>query len=1640
MYSFIVREEDLMPEQTEVLIKATARIPSSNILCVQGVAGSGKTTIALNIAIHLGKKNKTRPPDQKQTILFLTYNRRLADVCTQTLKDKPELDGILSADYQLREGQVNLLTIQDLFKLSLPKEKIDLTLDDLDCIGEIGLIAGERGITELLPSQIYALITTFLRGRRELIGIRVNHIESVIEENKYRSSSYRTYEESLLKISRLLMSTYESWKGERMDRSDIAGWFHQTSSTIEEDLITLLDIKAKDFRKATYKTLGDKDIKLTKMVNSLKSIMTEYQQIGKVNNEAEQFISKFESSHINEEELSNLRKTLFNWIPIYGLRSQPFWSSIVSKLRNPVIIVDEIQDLSAIEIENLVSLWFQLSRTDESRMILLGDLNQQMTPSGFEWEVLYELFKNRSLLYIVKDDRPEMLKPLDNNYRTTPEIAEAVASMLRQVAEHSFDSKIARRILDHSIDPAKTILGDVGLDEKATQIKKRDGEDALVPRVLIGEEDVFEKGLELYLSQLSQNPDNSSEDQVLSTVIITEHADSLEQLLYKYKEKTSLSSGMIEIIPVLACKGLEFHRCALYGLSYLEIGKITTDLVSKWYTSFTRARLQLLIFLTPIEYKFIQKAGWINLKGSVIVEDVKSPQKVAQELEHVGMTELDQNILLELGDKNFVSFLAHHNEKDLIQSLRYYEKGYWLDYYKKMAKQAAEWFEGEGNFEKAAEYYELADEVVRQVHCLYAASLEFTRLGDVELAAELRNSAIKHLEQLPSDRLLEKAVGLLEMDDIEKAFQTIAEANQEIKAQFGKTVIQNASQIETIVGKTNYANLLDTYDYPEEAASVYLLLGDLRQALACALKAGTEPLSVIAQQVFKVSTDWIAEGRNQETIQIAAQLGACGQHKLAGQLWANLGESIQAFHSYISAGDLSLAESYARQLNSPPIFQTLGEAYEKASRNYWDQAYVLFHLSGNQAETSRIVKRLKDDRLILTLANGYKLMGEQAKIEELATESQVANLHEWAAGCWELAERWYEACEEWYQAFYFHRENFEFLLGPRPSDKNVNPAVLRNFYRNLDKNGERYNYKPDGLSETSLSMGARDETFKAIQIVARISTSTAWREDMEFLVKNTRKAMQNSGVKMPDEREGLSVPPKGTVDNERLGIYWKKVEDFLDIYRKRAQQIAQDCFNHQGSELLGIRILYNVCHQERSAEEMALRLAKRSDPESRKLWVKSWQELRWTYDQISAELSAFKPLYDHEIIWYAIETVFQTNLARRDEEKINFRKRLEGLKNARANQILTMYFPNYKPKSSKRPRNKTISRQSVLLSDLFEELKGEVIEELDEDNRDQFILFYRKVVSEVDKVEKLEFRWHKVKESLPDDLLKTNDKLIEQIEVEIAKRVRGIKTGSDSTPQDQQTAPTNIILTGSASTSQADRENDRDKERLQPTETIRRRDRYPRQKQPLESAVIENAIDNLDVINKVKPESIEREDKSLVQAITEITNEVPSGVNNQVLSKYDLPNEQKMEGVSHSQPINVIDNSSSIRRTPKYISRKNIQSGQLVEIDLHGLMLNDALKQFQLIWDQSKNDKSVSGLLINHGHGKDKSPSVIKKELRAEMRRIIKYGRVRKVIRGEDLDAQREDWVSIKTSCPDLDLHEYGENNPGITFIWFKAG
>lgn len=1551
--------KDLMPEQLEVLTKATIPGLPSECIYVQGVAGSGKTTIALHIVKNLGRDNQHRPKDQKLTIVFLTYNRRLTEYCGNTLKGVPEIVEIMAEDGELETGCINVMTIQDFFRLALSEEDLERTVEDEECISKIGEISENRGIHELLPSQIFALISTFLRGKPELVDLSIDDLDSKIREEYCRSTHYQMYGDSLLNIRKRLLGTYEDWKDDRLDRSSVAFQFRRLLNEAEKKLIKLETLDTTSVRTASRIKLGDQDSHLFELMQWLQGVIKNYQSLDAIESSACRFYELFNDKHMSKGDLDALIGSIHNWIPKFGLRSEPLWDKVIKNLDNPVIIVDEVQDLSEIECENLISLWFQLPRNQTSRLMLLGDLNQQMTPSGFEWSNIIGLYKQKQNIFHDNHPSPDKPEELNNNYRTTVEIARAASSMVNQVAIKSFSPEISKRYLENSIDPELTLP--INLQEKLLQLEEED----LIPKLIIGDKKTFEEALLQYLTKINQSKVNTeSQDQILSTVIITEHASQLDALIEQ--EENQFVLDFIEVIPVLSCKGLEFDRCILYGLSIKENGDIEADLLSKWYTSFTRAKLQLLIYLNSEEIDYIQRSGWRDRPLDTLIEqknlDIKD---TINALMRIGTTEIDEEGHWRLGEINLAKFLGSrdesYNESYLEKSLRHFREGGWNDGYLNAAWEGAERFKKQGNFIKAADYYLLAESIVDHVNCL---NMERKRMldqdGDIKAADKLLDQSFEAIKYLGVDEREEIAKCWIILEDYVKALENVRKEDMDVKDDIAKEVLEKITLLIEEGENDNaiiYTNLLEEYAYFDEAANAWVMLEEWEKAFDRASKSSLKIKQFASEKAVDKADFYIKKKQKENASVIANLLDRYGYYTHASKIRLDLREFIEALKSQVKSGDMQSAEITLERTsleNKMEAYAILAEGYFSLGLAEWPKAYHYYFLAKNDLECKRIENRCRAEQRYVTLTQSYMAAGHPEKAREIANERQIQDNREEAeiaALCWEATKNWEHATKSWMDVYYRESDRFQELFGPNPNENNIRRASYKRFYDHIEQYANDYGLTSEDQEWVNRYIsGEQQHLGKIAQIVEKISDSKKWQEQAGHFQKEFRKTIKISSLDPSGETYSLRLRPEREVSSDQIKKIWRAFMKDNNVFRGKASENAYKCFDE--NQLLGIHLLYKVCSKKDEAEKLAFRKLSRSrDPKRKELWIKSWEIFEWKYEKIDLAIGDLRPIQDADIIWQAINKYYRTGETRQ-KARLRYRRRLEGIRSKAAKNLFMKYFPDYTPAIEEEKIDSKSKQRASSIPLVFQLLERFVDQtdsgDIDEDIHEDLERHVERIKRNPDQLDKLPQRLSRLKNFISINQIKDRDKLIVQVDEIVESMTLGeIKLNE-------------LVTIGS---------NLDDGEGMDP------KTEYP--------------------IGKI-PDVGEAEVKE--------------------------PIKQKRR-----------------RKKRRRKSRKTPETpGKLERIDLHGYNLDEAKSLLDDCLDLVLSDKSVRCLLVVHGYGKDKAPSVIKKEVQERLNRLSRHGRVYKVFPGEFLDGFDENSVMIKKLCPEFRFKEIGRNNPGISIVLFR--
>ncbi|MEC4813003.1 MAG: hypothetical protein SAK29_06985 [Scytonema sp. PMC 1069.18] len=219
-----------------------------------------------------------------------------------------------------------------------------------------------------------------------------------------------------------------------------------------------------------------------------------------------------------------------------------------------LVIVDEAQDFMLCELQALIAVcqaWEE--RGHPTYLLLLGDLNQRIQPTDFDWGQL------------------KLKKPiqLGRNYRNSCHILEFANQFwkLAQDINRNLGSK-------HLPQPANL--------EEAFEV----GEPV---RLLVcdSEQDALQ-----FLQQLSQESEREENKRYLLRYL----ANAVKVV----SSKLNASYPNLLILNAEQAKGREFEACVAFSL-FVGNGEPSLEETFQWYTLLTRARSRLLVVLTPNE-------------------------------------------------------------------------------------------------------------------------------------------------------------------------------------------------------------------------------------------------------------------------------------------------------------------------------------------------------------------------------------------------------------------------------------------------------------------------------------------------------------------------------------------------------------------------------------------------------------------------------------------------------------------------------------------------------------------------------------------------------------------------------------------------------------------------------------------------------------------------------------------------------------------------------------------------------------------------------------------------------------------------------------------------------------------------------
>lgn len=641
----VVTTEGLEREQL-VVYRRLAGAHKWQVLQVQGAAGSGKTTVALSALSEYARQRQELLEEERLTPIYVTQSPILRRECERALREhlaatSPGSQEYLSKSGQLQAGRVNLLTLEDL--LSAVGQKIGLretAMSDSECIAEVRDLLARRahkGTTcRLLPSQVYAILTSFLKGQLAFESTASREeVEQSLDPKRHGAIS-----QEVIWIRDFLLRDYQDRlaRKKRIDRADLARFILRKLVDNDTSLHAVKALEHREVNQATQRVLLDQKPRLRKwLISHFEQVVSAGRT--ELAGKAGEALRQLETVKIGASAWATVKEDLLISIESLG-QIGGLGSQVISEMPRPVLIIDEAQDLSEVELTTLTSLFLQLPRGKESRLAFVGDSNQQVMPSGFSWESLTEILEEKTKNYFGEEDPrfegryfDRIDTELENegceigpyvrlawNYRTTNEVAVFAHSMAKNAAQRLFRNRnqelrnyVARLVRD---DRTLALNEDVS-DYKARELERigKSVDAELKPQVvLLSEPSLAVRGLRTYL----QRYDATTGHRV---VIISADPEGIEAELGDEFQELYVTS-------FLFCKGLEFPAVNVLGLPMSSFG-IDSDILGQWYTAFTRAQVRLNLFLTPAEMNYLEnEAGWPLEGGDASLLSIQSVASV----------------------------------------------------------------------------------------------------------------------------------------------------------------------------------------------------------------------------------------------------------------------------------------------------------------------------------------------------------------------------------------------------------------------------------------------------------------------------------------------------------------------------------------------------------------------------------------------------------------------------------------------------------------------------------------------------------------------------------------------------------------------------------------------------------------------------------------------------------------------------------------------------------------------------------------------------------------------------------------------------------------------------------------------------
>ncbi len=481
-----------------------ARRLADRILLIQGVAGSGKTTIALSVLRDfLENRQFYLQGKDALTPILITYSDRLVESCHELLSDalsrgaentQRDSRHFIAPLNTWEEGKVSLFSFTEFCRQLLPADAREVFLSDRQAVSILRRLGSARN-SSLLAEQIFGLITAFLKGHPDIR----NRSEQELQDLLPKLGMLTAQKQHILEVRQYILKEYEERLQSKRDRADLAEYILRVLREREIHLQRIKGLTGDGLRTLLLK--GDRTVRsalvwLVELLEGLADIpalaadMESWREIVNRCLDRADMISNLKWGQILEGVGTAVQQ--------YGFRDRMFRKAPLSQIRNPVLLIDEVQDLSEPELATLVHLWFHQERNIGSRLLVTGDINQTITPTGFSWEKLVRIVQDAArgvgerlgfeegLAFRSAEEKP-LNYPflfLPNNYRTTVEIAKFAHDMMISVITNQrahWGDQVAQQLERNIVSDSNTLP--IQIQQEIANTPKHE----LEPVIMVGE-------------------------------------------------------------------------------------------------------------------------------------------------------------------------------------------------------------------------------------------------------------------------------------------------------------------------------------------------------------------------------------------------------------------------------------------------------------------------------------------------------------------------------------------------------------------------------------------------------------------------------------------------------------------------------------------------------------------------------------------------------------------------------------------------------------------------------------------------------------------------------------------------------------------------------------------------------------------------------------------------------------------------------------------------------------------------------------------------------------------------------------------------------------------------------------------------